>query len=1494
MAAPDFERTRALLVETEDTEVARVVRILDAVFRSAKFRPLAETVEREGELVKAVFETFPTPFARKFAGWFDLDDELNTTFQQLAEDIADPGGRDRIEQRARLRFRNSLLEIETCWRQIVHFMPFILMATLRRMNDDTLRQYAGEELAKALHYYNTFYGRYDQERQREADQQHLLVYLVRLFRKLRRSAGLDEAAIFATAIGRTASGFTDLVPERFDASMRLLQQVRNRILHGRVADRVPASTLAAMNGLVKWCFLEVIAILAPICRTYSLNYVVELTIQAEDAEAETLDFAGASGPHEARYRVSTQPQVEEFAFTRHRLYLILRAKRLGEGTGEMLEPRDYLALTPFMITEWSRTARRDSPLERQRLLFALQQYLEPLRRLLFSDLGGSGDSPRPTDANDWEANQLLDQIQWFKERIGQLIAKVSIKTGAQIDLPSVRAQLWRISKEHLAPLMDVRLYDETGAAIPGAIKRELKSVYDEDLYVEPREGTCVAAFLSSDRRALLLVGGSGSGKSNLLVHHYLERLRHGTPCVFLSGRRFDAPVFRDVLVSRLVGQITGDWTALADLDAFLEEHGETLTIFVDALNEYSGTPGPLQLLADMISAVHGEPALRRCRIVATCRSETWSRYRQEFGNDRPLDPTIFFSVDGDAVRVGDFADPELRRKLYERYCRYFDLSPRSYDDLTAPVRTLIAQPFMTAIVADTYSNRGPADDAPRRSIPADLDYFSIFETLTERKAGDARVLIPADEMLLRERLPGAIASFCKILAEMIYGRLMEGDPDAESGSGLDAVPLDAIDKRPSLQEFVQRRGAISVIEVALQIGLIEQLRISQRDWEGRLAPSAAVAFFHDQYTQYWLASAYQQPILGWLDGKRLASATALDDLVGGIGNIVTRATHAPILAGALDHWLQKNLVIFHRRKLDPVVPLLDRMAAHASAAVRYQVVVTLSHLILRGFLTPQEVFDPIFRTGSAALREEMVSAFVEFWPALPPLAVQAFLDACHPDRDRASVERLGDVFVLHLLQQPALVVEYLDKAVIPLSWSNVTEPVRLRRQSWFILQFAVFGVMTSFDAPDRIAAIRTFFRAKYRVIIDLVTGSRRRSGLASVVLGAARVLMFRLLENFGVQQWNKYIGYLEESGNSRFFTQLDGVVQRDLLHELLPYLIELHNGEYQRLSLAPGSAFRDLLLRMLDFRVMSVIGYNALLCLPSVLLRQPWSTTEAFVMELIERRSPSAVFYGNLLLANLSYSDPKLAPSCLALMRDRIVPFLLRNGLPCDWTIAFCITMLDVERLWPIQEAILEQLFDAADAAGDFAACERLGEFLYKACYCHDIRLGRRMVERLLDDPERFLGARWRPATLMVLAAMLTRSPATLHAILRAAGAAESLVGESRPKCTPTLVGQSRLFPFQADINRFVAWLYVDEPRMRHAVVKYFIGSLACGTSIEDFAAGVRQTVVALLTVFFGDAPEKAPQGRLSLPEISAAVAGARRGRRRKLAGSERGDEGRL
>src|SRR5581483_8962520 len=138
-------------------------------------------------------------------------------------------------------FRDSFLEMWTCWLQIVHFLPFILMASLRRLDDAALRQHAARELAQALYHYRTFYEKYQNERRREADQLHLLVFLNKLFRRLSREGVLDEDFLFRPLMAG-AKGFEAVFPERFDANMRLLHQVRNCVIHGRVENRPPDVT----------------------------------------------------------------------------------------------------------------------------------------------------------------------------------------------------------------------------------------------------------------------------------------------------------------------------------------------------------------------------------------------------------------------------------------------------------------------------------------------------------------------------------------------------------------------------------------------------------------------------------------------------------------------------------------------------------------------------------------------------------------------------------------------------------------------------------------------------------------------------------------------------------------------------------------------------------------------------------------------------------------------------------------------------------------------------------------------------------------------------------------------------------------------------------------------------------------------------------------------------------------------------------------------------
>ena len=1480
MDIPDYEKMRTTLLATDDQQVLRLVRIMDPVFRRPKFRPSAESAAGESDIIAAACALFPTPFARQFASWADdLEVELREALAACSDMAADDARRPNAERRMRLRFRSASLQIETCWKQIVHFLPFFFIAALRRIDDDVLRGGVAKELARALRSYNAFYVQYSIERQKEAVQYHLLVSLLKLFRQLAERKALGTDFLFEPLIGQEHPSLNAIFPERFDAGMLFLQEVRNRLTHGGLVDRLPVEAIEPVSNLIKWVFLDLVAMLCVPCRAFGLNFVVESRVGETDAEVQTLDFSGVTGPNDVRYRVSKEWQIEEYAFLPYRIYLVNRAKQMGTGSGDMLAPRDYLDLTPFLIVDRLRSAAAQPgplPVDRQQLLFALQQYLEPMRQLLFSDLGGTGDRIRPSHPSDAEADSLLRQMGDFRSRYRNLVDQVALRDQKRLSSANVRSALWRISRDHLATLSEPDLYDEVGTLLPQKASSELRAIYIEELFVEPEEGQAVSGFFSSAKRGLIVAGDSGAGKSNLLVHHYLARLRAGELAVFLSGRRFETPSFTDGLMSKVVTRVSDAWTSLDSLGDFLDENDDTLTVFIDALNEYSGPQGPRSLLESLVAEI-GADNLRRGKIVVSVRSETWTQYCAHVGHDQPLDPALFATAEGGAIRVGRFESPEMRGKLYSAYQAYYQLRPQSLSELSAGLQSLVARPFMMGMVAETYSNRVRAPEEEMREIPADLDYFSIFARLTERKAHDAQILVPAGNVADRDSMPDSIEDFCGLIAEMMFERLTSDDP--RLGSGRDSLPIDSVSKRAELEPFVQNRYSISVLEAVLQVGLLERITIPQRNRDGKLVPSAAFKFFHDQYTQYCLAAAYQRKILGWLDDERLAEPAALEDLLRTIEGIVRRAVIAPVLAGALDHWLQKNIVNFHDNRIEPVMPLLDRFVAHGSPALRHEAMALVTNMVLRGSLPAQQVYRAVFQAGSPALRMALVDSFVAFWPQLPPAALQTFIDCCDPRHDFEVVDHLGDVFALHVASEPAKVVEYLDKAIRPLSFASVAEPMRIRRQSRFALQFTIFSVFSCFDRPAAMQAVRDFVRTKYRSVLDLVDETDGGSMFGRIARRTVRQVLFKLFDSFGVAQWNKFIAAMEPSGNDRFFVENDGVIQHHLLAQFLPYVVDLHNGDTEKLSLAQGGAFRELALRMLDFRPASVIGYNATIALPSILMRQDWSVTESIVMELIERRTPSALFHGQLLLSNLAFSDRSLAQPSLELLRDRIIPPLLAEGAQCDWSMSFCVASLDVEQLWPTFEGLLQAFFGHFDKLADAGSCSEFGDHLYKVCYCNDLMLGRNVIALMLRDRPRFLGSLWRACTMKVFAAMQARSPETLYAVLATEGADEGLAREARTYETAEIVKQSRLFPFQVDVNRFVAWTFVAEPRLRHAIVKHFIGSVAMGKSVEDFPRGVRQTMVAIMNVFFGDHPEGAPDGRLSVEEIEASVSAARGGR---------------
>ena len=400
-------------------------------------------------------------------------------------------------------FRDSFLEMWTCWLQIVRFLPFILISALKRLDDETLKQQAARNWRCALYHYRTFYEEYDSERKREADQLHLLSSLNRLFRRLWTAGALRNGFIFAPLVQDQKAGFAELFPDRFDAQMQLILQLRNRVIHDHLEDYGPDIT-RALHDLVRWRLPRRHRRAAPIEPAFGLTYVMKLLVgpqAAEVAEAETLDFSGANGPREVRYRVSNLPQLDDFSFVDLRLDLIARHQQNAAPDAPPLQPQHYLDLTPFLIAERLRAQvqaqQQLTDAEGRRLLFALQQYLEPLSQLTFSELGGTNKRSMIGGQGDVSSRLLLDKISRASSCASASCRRRSnSKDGTAISVRHRAPAGLVVSSGYLSGLLDIQSYDSDGEKSATTVISGLKLAYDRDLFVDPPEGAVVDSLFS--------------------------------------------------------------------------------------------------------------------------------------------------------------------------------------------------------------------------------------------------------------------------------------------------------------------------------------------------------------------------------------------------------------------------------------------------------------------------------------------------------------------------------------------------------------------------------------------------------------------------------------------------------------------------------------------------------------------------------------------------------------------------------------------------------------------------------------------------------------------------------------------------------------------------------------------------------------------------------------------------------------------------------------
>ncbi len=1437
-----------LLLASDDREVCAVAERLQGLFGSARNAPDAAILAARKRIEAEALRLMPTPFALEFHAWM----RHRRAFAAAL--------RARDERAGSEAWRAAFLSLYDCWLQILRFTPFIFLSAANRLREP-IQKYAQPHFAKALALYEKRYLPPERDQQAEADQRELLAALLKMFRLLDRLRALDERFVLAPA-SRAAGSFEQLLPRRFDEELRLLQELRNALMH-RFMDKRSNAVLRAMDSLIARAFLDVVDRLLDVSRMYAIGFTVGLPA-GEAGEAELLTFDGEGGPQRAQLTVEPVPRAEAERFAAQRLYLL---RRTALEASAPLQPADYLDLTPFLISELIDDSRAG-----QRNLFALDVYLRSElrveRKLSFREFASEQTFPSVKRAPSEKLRRLIKAVEDFDARTKSFCPDVRARGDAPgWDAGTLRAKFWETSSEHLGAVVDTARYGDDGSRVAGAPATKAMT-YDEATFVAPPEARRIAAFFADPAAGALIVAPSGLGKSTVLCDTYLARLRAGDFALFLDGRHLRYAALDETLDYVILRGMRRNKFSLASFERYLAEAGKSLVVFVDAVNEYTGEGGAAALLDSVVAFVQ-ERRLQGVRVVASCRTETWTRYRERSRLAKPLAGRNFYG--DDAIVLTDFDDEDLRAQLYARYRTAYALEPASFRRLGGGVKALARTPLMMALIAQTYAGK---------RVPAEVDYFALFDALTRRKLGDVEQFVsPGD---LRSKYFGAeLRRGLERFTELLLERLRS--PERVNGVR-DALAIDVLAKdagaAPGAGFADLMRGpddGLSVYEALLQTRLIEEVVVAERDSAGGEEEGHAVRFFHDQYAQYRLGLAYERAdVLGRLNFDVLDDSDALDELTNRIAALVESSLQAPILAGALEHWLHAQLDRAGDDEIEyeDVVPLLSRLAEHPASIVRDAARRIVTGFALREALPPQELYERTLRRGSPRLQNELAGAYIDYWPGIPAETTRAFIAACGAVDAVPPLERLAEVFAVHFGNERTgspSVLDHLDEVVPRLSPAMIFDIRRAKASSTFLVQFAQAAVVSQFGTPEKMIGLRDFVRHKAGLLIGVLTSRR---GLA-IAVEPARQVLYRILERVGIAIWNEAIG--SQSGNDRFFVESDGMCQRDVLFEFFPYCVAMHNGELRQSALAPGQAFRALALRMLGYRVTSVVGYVAMATLTS-LLCDDWEATRSLVGELAADGGEAAQFFGTLLLVNLCYANGANSRAALQLFADDFVPRVRDGSARYDWVMHDCLGIVetDVAGLWELGEPVVTAVLDYV---GEHETQERIDAFgheLAKASFFPDLAVGMQVVGALLER-KLLRRPKWRVAVRRACAGLGVRSPSALQQVFDEHGITEDERRFVRAAVDDEVELQSRRFVVQTSWNRFVATALAHIVTVRYLLLADLIGGLIQSNTVPEYSREFRRFVVDAVRAYLTEEGAAKDYSRMSVEEVYAATEAVRR-----------------
>lgn len=984
-----------------------------------------------------------------------------------------------------------------------------------------------------------------------------------------------------------------------------------------------------------------------------------------------------------------------------------------------------------------------------------------------------------------------------------------------------RQRAWLLSKEHLGSFVEFEA-DPNDETVSSAVKVK----YNAETYVETADDQYLREFLSSEKRCLLVLGKSGTGKSSLLCHSFLELQSSNTIGVFLSARLFTTPDFEAFLQEHVWKELYRESVSVS--------HKTSVTLYIDAVNEFSYAGSPVMLLHSILRYVQDVENVSGPKLILSCRIETWREYLEVY----PLGPQGV-----DILNICGFNTATAKAELYHQYQRYYNLQPAKYTSLSSDVTQLIETPFLMRMIAETYSNR-PAHKRLRK-IPKKLNFFEVFMLLTEYKREDAlRLLAPTEPKrpLFDEALQQCLLAFATVIYKKVTGSMLsEGAKHEDMTDAVDASYLNETQFATYMRPFSEV-SSISPFQALIQLNLMTETTVTKLNFWGRPTSTVAYKFFHDQYTQFWLAAVLGESVLGSISALNLtANDPHLIELGDKLSKLLGEAGQTPLIAGAVEHWLHAN--ISTGGSLAFPTPLLDLLASKESGAVFYYVASFLHGLIEKNVVSPERLYKLLFRDCGPALKIVLANHLLELWPKISKRQLTAFIASLDNQRDSEVLRTLSDNFVELFNLYPNEVVRLLDSTLkggedFPKALKNV---IVSRSEAFshaaFVTNFASKAIISNATSLDRIGLVRDFLERKYRLLLDALIS--KQPGVLTVL----QKFLYRRLEEIGVNQWNQAAGVQGE--NNKFFVEHKGLVQQELLQAYYPYMVAIHNRDFRDIKF-DGGDFERMTLTMLGFEPGSIIGYEAAM-MTAAALSENLVAFDEVVDKLLQSNNQAHLFFLNLVTSVYAYMDPYKTSVIIRVLERKIVPHLVAHKAYPEKILGgiLGVTAIDFAASRQQCEAILDFISQDVKGSGDAARWEELTNQLVNCIFHPNIETAQFLVNYVMK-------CQWLDDTVLaacgmgVLVAVFVRNTSVLSGAIATLDNYDHILREIKQKLTKELYDKRDNMVYQTIWNRFMSSAF-KTPKVRYYLLKILTGGLLQSNNVREYAQEFRRLLVEML-----------------------------------------------